>query len=84
MITGQKVKTVWQSIFDSVGKPIVRFAANHTGLQQIGHVTIEGNFPQAYYNPDLWQSFNLCGQMSSAVADLLWCGLVTRRGAPDN
>ena len=80
MITSQKVQTVWQDVFGSVGKAVVGFASDGAGLQQIGHVAIEGNLSQADNNSNLWQGFNLCSQVNRAVANLLRCGFISRRG----
>lgn len=84
MITGQKVKTVWQDVFGSVGKAEVGFTGNHAGLQQIGHVAVEGDLSQTDDNLDSRQRFYLCREMSGAVANLLWRRFVSGRSASNN
>jgi hypothetical protein len=84
MIAGQKAETVWQNVFRSVSKAIVGLARNNASLQEISHVPIKSYLAEANNYANFPQGFNLCGEVSRAITNLLGSRFVAGRGAADD
>jgi len=73
-----------KKILSTMGEAVVGFVSNDAGLKQVGEITVEGDLSEADDDTDARQRLNFIGQMDGTVANLLWDGLVTGRGAADD
>ena len=78
------MQSVGQQIVGAVREGILGFAPNDAGVEEVREVAIEGNSAEADDDADAGQGLNLAGQVSSAIADLLRQGLVSRWSTADD
>lgn len=84
MIGGEKVESVGQDVLGAVGEAVGGFAGDDAGVEQVGHVAIEGDLAEADDDADAGECLDLGGEVGGTVADLLRGGFVSGRRATDN
>jgi hypothetical protein len=84
VVAGEKVKAVGQGVLGSMGEAVGGFGDDHAGVLKMGHVAIEGDLAETDDDADAGEGFDFGGKVRGAVADLLWGGFVSGRGAAND
>ena len=84
VVCGQKMQSIWKQIVCAVREAVFGFSSDGAGVQQMREVAIEGDLPEADDDADARQGLDFVGEMAGAVANLLWLGLVSGRGAAND
>jgi hypothetical protein len=84
VIAAEESQAVGESVLGTVTKGVVGAAIDLAAQQEVGKEAVPSDFAQADDYPDLAQRFDLGGEMSGAVPNLLGGWLVSGWGAADD
>lgn len=78
------MQSVGKNVLRAVRETVGGFTGDDARMKKMGQISIEGDLTKADDDANPRKSFNLVGEMGSAVANLLRRGFVARRGAADD